>query len=529
MYCSTCGFENPAGNNYCLNDGTKLKPHNARYSIDFSASTFCSDCGKNVSVKDNYCDSCGSALLNYQKAGLMKPAAVKGEQAVSFPRSIKNHFKTALISAIAGLLLVFLINWAVLAINEATYKSFLKEAYGGSFNIENMTDYFESTTDSNLPEPGKLVGVTDMVMASHLISPTLSTSVGEFMEDEFKREYKLSLGLVINLLIPAIALFIAGIFFRKKTKEASIYSVFYGSLSIAPLYGVILSIVSFFSGFSYEVKIEELSLDLSTSYFFLAAFLKGFGIAFLFSLIGMLFSITFKKATGHLSDMLSIGEALHQGIATFFRSFLIFAVIMMIAVYNGLKRLEIFAAESLGSSPLGLLLEKSFGFILAAGAQLGVYAWNLASFGALAFTGKEDKDEFSLAYSILSGLKPTGDYSGSDMFEMQMFLDSINFGLYTKLAVLILAALFVWSGYRLAVKGNASIKSLAIYSLVYSVMFGLLTYLAGFHFSSESLATEDSYHYEITFGVSAMATFVKSLIMSFILAYAGTLIVKWRR
>ncbi|RFU61116.1 zinc ribbon domain-containing protein [Peribacillus glennii] len=530
MYCSTCGTENPATNNYCLNDGTILKPDKGKFSIHASpAATFCSGCGSSVSAKDNYCLACGSTLHSYQKTAFvkdgLKPASTgTAIKSFSIPKINITILKPAIISSIIGLVLVLILSFGLLQMNTQAVKTAFSQ--DTDVNITYLIESLREQTGMDLPEPGAIIGLTDMMMMSHLVSAELDANMDSF-DEKYNISIKLSFGLVFILLIPAIALFVSGIVHRNMTGDENPYSLLYGAASTAILYGILLAILSLFSGFSYDVKnaTPKFLLDVSTSYSFFGAFLKGTMIAFLFSMLGMLFSLNYRRVTGHLRDMFPFGDALHQGISTFFRGFIIFSVVMIFIVQNTFKKIALFAGEFSDAEYLTNLMDKSFSFILAIGTQLGALIWNLASFGSFTASTTEGMDVSTMSYSMLSGLQTSGDELGS---EIQLALAMTDIGLYIKFAALVLVGLFVWSGYSLSKNGMASIKSLAVYSLVYSILFALFTYFAKIQFIGEAPEHGGPGVIEMMIGFGSFAAFLKAFIFAFLCAYAGTFIRKWR-
>lgn len=523
MYCSTCGAENSASNNYCINDGTKLKPYQGKYSLDKSASQFCSNCGNAAAPSDNYCGSCGTNLYSYKKTGskdAISPVKANVQMTRAIPKFNMEFFKPALFSSAAALLLVFLICFILFSPNKKAFLSFIEKELDLDIN-----EYAESLTDTNLPEPDSLFELTDMVMVSHFMFPVLKADMN-IDDGPTSLKLKLSFGLIILLLIPLLSHFISGIIYQKTSREISTANLFYGAITVGILYGLLFAIVSLFSGFDYDVDSDLLSIKIHTSYSIFSAFLKGFGFAFLFSFIGMLFSINFKKATGHLSQVHEYGEAVHQGISTFFRSMLAFSVISFITFKIMTEKSFNQLAELFGDSAAEKIIEKSFQLALVIGTQIGLYIWNLASFGTLQLIMRPYNKEGILSYSMFKGIETKGDFTDLelDLYKLHEMIDRSDFGLYTKLGTLLLIVLFIWSGYKISKRATNSLVSIAIYSLVYSLLFCLLTALTKFYFS----ASDNGLSFELMLGFSAMKGFIISYLMTFIFAYAGTFIGKWK-
>ncbi|MDE3840203.1 hypothetical protein C0966_12685 [Bacillus methanolicus] len=523
MYCSTCGAENSASNNYCINDGTKLKPYQGKYSLDKSASQFCSNCGNAAAPSDNYCGSCGTTLYSYKKTGskdAISPVKANVQITRAIPKFNMEFFKPALFSSAAALLLVFIMSFVVFSTNKNTSLSFLEKEL--NIDVNEVIKDAEIMTDS-IPEPDSLFGLTDMVMASHFISPVFKVDMN--IDEPISGEIKLSFGAMILLLIPLLSLFSSGMIYQKISRETSPASLFYGAITVGIIYGLLLVIISLFSGFDYDVDSELLSIKIHTSYSIFSAFIKGFGFAFLFSYIGMLFAINFKKATGHLSQVHEYGEAIHQGISTFFRSMLAFSVISIIIFKMMTDKFLNQLAWLIGDATVQQIIDKSSQFVLAIGTQIGLFTWNLSSFGTLKLVGRSDDEDSIFTYSMFKGIETKGDFTDLDLYKFHEIIDSSNFGLYTKLGTLLLIILFIWSGYRISKKASNSLVSIVIYSFVYSLLFSLLTAITKFHISGTA-SNESSF--EMMLGFSGIAGFIKSYLMSFIFAYAGTFIAKWK-
>lgn len=524
MYCSTCGAKNSASNNYCIIDGTKLKPYQGKYSLNISVSQYCSHCGNAVSAADNYCGSCGTTIHSYKKMStkdVINPLIANVQKTRAIPKLNMKFFKPALFSSIAALLFVFMMSFVLFHMNKEATQSFLKKEL--NIDINETIKYAESATDTNLPEPDSLFGLTDMVMVSHFMAPVLKADIN--IDEPVSVNMKLFSGVMIFLLIPMLSLFVSGIIYQKITKEISPANLFYGSIAVGILYGLLLAIVSLFSGFDYGIKNKFLSINIHTSYSIFSALIKGFGFAFLFSFIGMLFSINFKKATGHLSQVHIYGEAIHQGISTFFRSMLAFSVISIIIFKMTTDRYINQIAELFGDAAAEKIINKSFQFALVIGTQIGLYIWNLASFGTLQFIKRSVNEESELSYSLFKGAEASGGFTHSDyLYNFQEIIDGSDFGFYTKLGILLLIILFIWSGYRISKNASNTLASIAIYGFVYSLLISLLIAITKFHFS----ASGNEFSLEVILGFSAIKGFIKNYLISFIFAYAGTFIGKWK-
>lgn len=519
MYCNTCGTENPSSNNYCSHDGTVLKQQKQQIYKTTEA-MYCGGCGSPKSSTSNYCLTCGTSAFKYSKATTEKDTVKSTENRIHVPTiSVQGGIKPAMIAAAAGAVLVLLLTYILFSSLTNLSQPLLSEFTDGSFDIEDTIAEINEYSDNKLQAPPKLIGFTDFVMATHLVKPTLKGDANVPFQGLIEWKASLSLGIILLLIIPVVSLFISGILYRRLVKEQHIKILLQGSLSIAILYGLFLSILSLFSGFSYFL--EAISIDVSTHYGFISAFIKGFFLSFLFSFLGMLFSFDYKKVTAHLRTMLPYGDAIHQGISTFFRGLIAFFLLSVALIK--------IAADKFSNDADMDIFANSFTALITFGTQAGFYFWNLANLGTLRLIQMEDQITSTLGYSIFSGLKVAGnEFSTDDILETELMLADINTGIFLTLGILLTVALYIWSGYRLAKNGQASIQSLVIYSLVFAC---LLSIASGFAQSQISLlVTHDSdiKQMEFSLGFNVFLTFIKGWLMAFIFAFAGSFILKWR-
>ena len=291
------------------------------------------------------------------------------------------------------------------------------------------------------------------------------------------------------------------------------------------VYSVTLAVLSLFSGFSYKHRFSDdenlfFVINIANEYSFIQSLFWGFIFGFLFAGLGLLFSIDFRKTTGHLRKFTSYGESLHQAFSTLIRGHLLmFAVVFTILLIKAEQY-----KDSLYPIPLSLvsLFEKIY-FLLS--VQLSHYVWGLLHFTPLSFIF-EDRDlgEYGrLKYSVFNGFSVNGDVSGLGYLEF-LLTETTN-DLFLKLAYLIPLILFIWAGYKIAQAPHNLTFKLLVFSFSYALLMTGMASLSNIGFSFSGTG---GFPYEgmVNLGFPLITIFFASLIFSLIGAFNGTLINK---
>ncbi|MGJ7910814.1 hypothetical protein [Neobacillus sp. LXY-1] len=532
MYCKSCGAENHPSASYCVNDGTLLTNTNVKFRMKDHKVSFCSSCGSKTEGSYNYCIECGYNTSQYitlksseGKQSLPKEfGSVAKGGAVKLPAINIEFFKKMLLPGLLAILVVFLLSFSVMKQSEKLYDSLVSNSLS-EFDVNSMIEEIEGYTDSDLPDLNKIYGFSDIVMMSNLQNPVITLNGNIF--GKVTAEVEAKNGFIIYLLIPFLGLFGAGIYAGRKNKNSGINSHLSNALGIGVIYAVVMSIFSLFAGFSYDINISKVSLSMDNDYSFFKTLFMTLLFGFFFSFIGSLFSINFRKATGHLAEWLPSGEAIHQAIVIPFRAIFIFTVGLFIYLSSKLADFKEGLGDWLNGTPLEQLLDKSYALIASLSVQLGSFFWNLLHFSPLTLLVNEEGEKGSLAYGVFSGLIATGEAKDdSDILAFDSLISSADFDLYLKIALIIPIALFLWAGFKIA-KRDQMVKNLIVFSVVYSIIMMILAAFTDIGFVVSSHAMGESTNMEMNLGFGAAGTFMKSLLFSFVFAYLGTWIHKF--
>ncbi|MGM9988914.1 MAG: hypothetical protein ACI35O_17035 [Bacillaceae bacterium] len=370
----------------------------------------------------------------------------------------------------------------------------------------------------------KLFGVSDGIMLANLQAPIIETKLngdGKSIENGFS----LHNVFLFSAISTAIILVIAGIIQGRKykTEEANFLYV-NGVFSL--LYGIIMAVFSLFAGISYKEKVEGVSAVLSVSYPFFGTLITTFFLAFLFHGVGYLFSINFRKSTGHLVHMIPYGEAIHQAFATVIRGS-IFVFVSLFA-YVVIK-LNDFKDVLSFFTPFRSVMETfkdSILYIASIVLQISQYIFGLLHFGKVGFTTGRNTELGTIEYGLLSGFSLKGE-----AVRNQAFFNGINmstFNLYLWLGVLILLLLFLWSGYRIAQQGENVVQHVLIFSLCYGVFMAMLSVVTKFSFETIESGVGTTSNVVFSIGLGPISMFIRATILAGVVAYGGTWIAKMR-
>lgn len=555
MYCQTCGNQNPDSANYCTHDGASLQKGSSKFTYNKKQSSYCSDCGSAIGATDNYCQACGSIqyVVTSQGASSIQIPAFGGSSkeerffsSIKLPKISLATLKNALIPTLVSLVVLFILSFIGYKLYGEPINTFFEEDVASEMNymLEEVAYYF----DEDEPEiPNKLVGITDMLMLSHMQEASLEVSVkGEVWDEKvkFSSGIGFNLGLFIILLIPLLSLFIGGIVASQSNRNENISEKFSKALSIAFVYAAILSIISLFSGFgekwSFSEDDVEAAMKIGIDYSFIGVFIKAFVFGTVFSMLGLLFAKTYTKTTGHLANEIKLGEALHQAFATVWRGLLIMVFILFgYALTSEGEFFEEVSYEFADSPVIGdvfaevpTLMEESKPVFAT---QFGYYAWTMAHFTPIsvdfkyADIGNEDlKGE--LTYSSFSAFGFDSNDKEANKYTKEYFEEeNYKTPLFLKLSFLIPLLLFVWAGMRLAQRSSnpivASVQFSVFYALIMSFLASILVLGLSLNVEGDFMGMEEN-DASAFLNIGFFSIFFSSLLFSFVGAYGGTWVQK---
>lgn len=533
MFCKSCGTENLASANYCINDGTLLRPSNHTYRLKEKKSSYCANCGAKSGSNYMYCIECGCSTNQYTAektlaTKLSNPKELGGFNkgaSINLPKLNLAFFKSVLIPSIIAIVIVFALSFSIMKQSEKIYNSMLGDSLK-QFDVADMLQEISSDEDLDLPKMDSLYGISDIVMTANLQNPVITIDANIF--SKVSAEVEAKNGFLFYLLIPFLALFVAGIVAGRRNGTNHLSGHLSDAVGIAVIYAVFMAIFSLFAGFSLELggKGLDMSFSMDTDYSFFKTLLMTFIFGFIFSGFGSLFSTNYRKVTGQLSEWMPSGEAIHQAIAIPIRGILLFSIGLIIYIPSKIDALK----EEMGffNTPLEKLIDDSMVLISSLSVQLAGYLWNLLHFASLTlFYSEGVKETGSLSYGIFSGFDATGEAEGTDLLFLEGILSASNVDVYLKLAMLIPIGLFIWAGFKIAQKPNL-IKNLVVFSIVYAVIMCGLASFSDIGFSLTANESHDLNKMELGFGFGAAGTFIKSLLFSFVFAYLGSWIHKFR-
>ena len=539
MYCKNCGQNNPDWSNYCIHDGTPLKNSSTNQSIKLTPSdgNYCSNCGQNTSVGDNYCSVCGHYLLKLTKVEDEQRVPVQGKQGISSktksiswsPRLIIPVLKRTFAPAIIAFVFMLVLNFIFFNFFHAMNEELFEMAFNKT--SEDIAYEISKEFDVNVKAPDEVIGFTDFVMLSHQMSPKYELEgMSNIYEEVEKATGKLDLNgeSILFILLPLIALFAAGIIYRRKSPEISIQSFLISAVGIGLLYSLMVTILSFFSGFDYKLNLSEagdsVSIKIDTTYNFFFIFIKSLLIGTGFSLLGMLFSIDYRRITKHLESLMPFGDAIHQGFSAFVRGFALVSVIMIVILAIKVKDLQK-SLEWLGNPFVNQLFEQSGMTVVFAGVGLSSLIYSMLHFSPLSFNFTQygfNGETAGISYSIFSGFKYHGSANELDIAQLDYYISAYDIDLYLKLAIIIPILFLLIAGYFLKSPNRSIYSSLAIFSLVYSLFTVILASMGSIAIEGEMrVLGEQTERLSITLAINLFKVFMGSFIMSYTAGFAG--------
>ncbi|MBS2970728.1 zinc ribbon domain-containing protein [Metabacillus sp. KIGAM252] len=535
MYCKICGTANLEHANYCMNDGAVLPKIKKSGVLGYqkSKSLFCSNCGKETGDPTNYCMACGTSQTVYLAAAetVVSPAIPAGTLNRASAERFFSGFSIALLkkalipSIIAFAFMLIVSIGAYLPIKDTLNSLFMDSLSSGPLSSLN-----ELGSDKDLPEPGDIYGYTDTVMAAHFAAPEYHVQAeSEFLNN--KGSIELTFLPIFLFLIPAASFILAGYLFGRQDQGGNLAERFRGSLCIGAIYGVLISIFSLFSGFSYHVSGEGFSVSINAGYPFFQLLFTGLLGGTLLTFMGTLFSKDHRRFTGHLQGRIPFGNSLHQGFSAFIRIYAAFALLFTIFAAFKIQELKDTAGiYSFSLGPFSKLLENAAFFATSFGFQFGSYVLGMTNFIPLSFFGKGgNSEEFEFGYSLFTGFYANKSASMADAASINMFLDMNNGPLFLRLCIIIPVLFLIWGGYSLAKNGGSSFLSLSVFSLVFAMMMSILAKVSAYSIKATAGSMYDGQSaFSFSLGINSLILFFSSFIIAFACAFLGRYLAKWK-
>src|SRR5690606_23906693 len=198
----------------------------------------------------------------------------------TFQMMKQEHFKNALMGVLVAIIVVILSSFILGKLSEQNVLSSLNGLGAGSPMdlyeelIEEAAYYTDIDQDDLNP-----FSVKNLILNSHFVNQELAVYDREYWES---MELNVNFGFVFYILIPMLALFLAGYFVTTRNRNYSVGEKVQISLAIGLLYGLFLAIVTLFAGYSFEMEGVEVSYKFS----FVHALFNGFVFGFFFSFLG---------------------------------------------------------------------------------------------------------------------------------------------------------------------------------------------------------------------------------------------------
>jgi len=482
LFCKHCGMQNIDGALYCSQDGLPLVGLSETVYVIKDNIRFCKSCSYENGVESQYCTNCGISLekINERKSSpinITVPQISKLKNVIPSRGTTRNSLGTFSGDEFIGNVKYAGIAFVVVLIVSMTLAFItdraLKEPVAWQIGIPyGVVDKF------------KLATTTDFIMLSNFSSLRYSLEMA-FMKGSLVTKG----GLLVFVIIPAIALIVAGYSANRRFPDRTAIERFYASLSIAAIYAILTGVVSLFAGVS--VKIGDPSgfltdgLLIKASYSFMTALINSFILGIIFATLGAMIGMP-KKNKG-LGGNAKYGISIHRAILHSVLGIVLCAGLMFgVLVANGVE-------------PVG-------GVIVA--PQFGGYFWSLAHFGKVSFSGNFYGDQIKASYSILGGWK-VSENEGS-------FTEIVyEVSKHTWLCFLAPLLVHFWAGniLRKSTAGNI-IFELGAYAIAFGLANAAIFSLINFSMFTNIVSTSS-----LKLGVPILASFFFSAIVAFVISY----------
>lgn len=490
MYCNQCGEKNPDTALYCIRDGAVLTSVSETVQLFREKIQFCPNCSCENGFDHTYCFSCGQSFENIKEKLEEKLKVPTFRMNQSESTSIPLGNKDFLAKLLDRSNLIHSLTYAGISIVAVLVLSFILASSINSFILDALSGELG-------PFIGKLkiVSMTEIFMLSHMAGVNYNASI-MFFEGGLKT----SSGVFILLIIPAIVLITIGSLCQRKFRNETMIERLVRCLSFAIPYGVIVGVISLFSGVSLNIAdptgFTDEGMTLSANYSFIEGIFNAICISFIFTMIGSMFSVVKgQKLSNHQYGM-SISYAIRNTMIGLF--IMLLAGVFLISSNDKISR-------EVGDSEAEVLL----------GTQIGGYLWNVAQFGSVQFEAQSYRDNVEASYSLIGGPKASTDEEEfKEMFE----------GVTSTIWLLILVPIFLhfWAGRKLYQSSQGNI----LYEVgAYAVAFGIVNTIIVF-ISKLSVETSFDGVFHITLGFSLVGTFLLSSIFAMVVTYAAIRLTK---
>jgi hypothetical protein len=488
MYCKTCGTNYNSMALYCINDGQTLAETSAdAITLLNGESKFCANCSQPNQGVDNYCSHCGTPFYkvadhtDFDMLGSISSPA--GMPSFSSQKLSLGEFIFAVrrgwLGSLISIILLFILSLIISSSVTAMVNRFIGE------KLHMMGDLLGSS---------KLVGLTDVMLLTNLVSTTLKVDLG----GANSASASLHIGLLVLLLVPFISLFLGGFIAAKRNQISDARDSFTLSVGIGAVYALFLALVSLFGGTSESLTIPlvQQGVHIDHSYSFFNTLLQGFFFGFLFSFSGALLGVGSYKITAHLRQASLYGESFHQAVSTLLWGVLVTLVYVVI----------VFSIKAEGDTPL-------WAWILLV-PQAAFYLWNVAQLNTLSFSNGSTFSDNSemVSVSIFQGINQMGE-------------DANPMNPYIYFSFVVVLVLFLLAGSRLKKASAPLQKSLLVFSGTYALLMAVLVGVSKLTLQAQGrIPLLDSNEIPAIFGgFGVISTFFICFIVSAVIAFVGAL------
>lgn len=473
MYCNKCGVENKEQNNYCINDGEYLAPINKKYVLNQISSENCNICNSKIEKYNNYCSGCGNSqneIVRRKSASINKDEIanigtntekIKSIKVPSIPNLKDRSFKVDFKVCIFAALLTLCCVGVVAGIMNIICINELEEI---SMGIKN-----------EIPA-GKF---TLLTMVSYNIARLfIDIEVGMISIGNFTFSMSSIVGPIIVILSSLLSTLIL-IKNNEKTENIEL-----NASSIALMYSTMTLLVAFIS--KTNIIAEEVMLTIK-----ITSFIKLFISSFIISFIGAYIAIHIK-----LREQRTIYSSLfNSSIITIFISVLITIII----IYVALSSIE--PNESM--------------------------SYFMSEF-ATSISDLESISKFILALLFSPWLFIMSNFTKLNIIDIKSYSLLDLFDIFSPILILIIIVpivCFLINGSTInsKYKKHNPIKIVSIFSLIYSLIIGLISYATTLYMSAGQTFINE-YLDEIMYEMSYMNNYLEnSFIQSYIDSIYNTL------
>lgn len=475
MFCRTCGQWNEDYSTYCSNDGTLLHGNKKKINLVRGNMKFCKNCGNTINSYHLYCSNCGISTYEERKKNLnFKPEIpVSTKEAVRTNVLGKPYVKSSIVYSLIGFGIVLLISLIISGkINSALQETLAYEI--------------------GLPMNIKLINPLDLILLLNLSSLKLSFSV---MAYGGASATVVGMPFII-LLIPIIVFFVLGIFKGRKDSQKDSQINLINTLLIGFFYSLILAIIALFHKGNINLPIPYTGelVSMTKSYLFFATFLNGV----LISTLSLLLGYGLYSKLGKKDSITNNYRYLFDGL------FLFFIIGLTTAIVAGLFFKFDIAKNSYPTVGMTKNIGDKFGELVLIG-QMGIYAFLMTNLGVFNMSIDHETEKLSLLKNM-DFIKDSFGNNGAIFLYIVLLIPIVLFFIYGKRA-----------------KKNSNLKNIILTTLAYSVGIMILSHLTHVKIigTGSVKLTEDFLNSNAIMGFSLISSFLGSLLLSTLSAFAG--------